>query len=319
MTRRLGHREQHREVPARRLAWADLDLGELRGLIERARLEDLCGRGLVVRPPAGGDITTAALLSALGGRAGRPGAARVMARTPVTVAGQGLVPEILRAFGEGATYQPAVPDGAAVPPGGALGRVEGPIGLLLSAERTLLNFLHHLTAVATETASWVEELSGSETRLLDTRKTTPGFRLLEKYAVACGGGWNHRLGLFDRVMFKDNHLALLGHGPDTSLEAAVAGIQENFPELLVEVEVDRLDQLDAVLAAGPDIVLFDNFTTADLREAVARTGSRAWTEASGGIRRERLAELKDLGLTFISAGAIVHQARWPDLGLDWEV
>ena len=318
MPRRPRDRSPGHEPPAGRLAWTDLDLADLRWLIERARQEDLCGRGLAVRPAAVGDVTTTALLATLGGRAAHPGSAQVMARTAVTVAGQPLAPHILNAFGEGCSYEVLVEDGTAVDAGTPLARVRGPVGVLLSAERTLLNFLHHLTAVATETAAWVAELGDSTTRLLDTRKTTPGFRLLEKYAVSCGGGWNHRIGLFDRVMFKDNHLALLGHATEGDLATAVAGIQDRFPELLVEVEVDCLAQLEAVLSAGPDIVLFDNFSTADLRTAVALTGDQAWTEASGGIRRERLAELRDLGLTFISAGAIVHQARWPDLGLDWE-
>lgn len=263
-------------------------------------------------------MTTAALLATLGGRAGHAGAARVVARTPVTVAGQGLGQGVLDAFGAGCTYDILVADGTSVPAGTTLARMSGPVGVLLSAERTCLNFLHHLSAVATETAAWVAELGDSATRLLDTRKNTPGYRLLEKYAVACGGGWNHRLGLYDRVMFKDNHLALLGHPEAGSLAEAVASIQERFPDLLVEIEVDRLDQLETALAAGPDIVMFDNFSTADLRRAVAITGDAAWTEASGGISRGRLAELRDLGLTFVSAGAMVHQARWPDLGLDWE-
>jgi nicotinate-nucleotide pyrophosphorylase (carboxylating) len=208
---------------------------------------------------------------------------------------------------------------------------------LLAAERVILNFIQHLSGVATHTRQLVDALGRGPTRLLDTRKTTPGFRMLEKYAVACGGGWNHRLGLFDRVMLKDNHLAQLGFAaprtsnvqPPTSnlqqpegarrttLAAAVAAARRAAPGLLVEVEVDALAQIPPVLGAGADVILLDNFTPAQIKRAVALIAGRARIEASGGITERNLARYGGLGLDFISTGAPVHHSAWADIGLDW--
>jgi nicotinate-nucleotide pyrophosphorylase (carboxylating) len=195
---------------------------------------------------------------------------------------------------------------------------------MLAAERIILNFLQRLGGVATQTRRYVDALGKSRTRLLDTRKTTPGYRMLEKYAVACGGGWNHRLGLFDRVMLKDNHLALLGLAETstslrspTRLAEAVAAARRNAPDLPVEVEVDMIQQIPPVLAAGADVILLDNFAPAQLKKALELIGGRAFTEASGGITLKTLPRLADLGLDFASTGALVHQSVWVDIGLDW--
>ncbi|EIP99696.1 nicotinate-nucleotide pyrophosphorylase [Opitutaceae bacterium TAV1] len=303
----------------RRLSWEELDPAFLRRLVAIARDEDLAGLGLAARPPRGriGDQSTASLAAAP-----RTGRADLVARQDLVTCGLPLLPLILAAYhGDGrrtrATARLRVSDGKVVKKHGVLATLEGDPRVLLAAERVILNFLQRLSGIATQTRRHVDALGRqARTRLLDTRKTTPGYRMLEKYAVACGGGWNHRLGLFDRVMLKDNHLALLGSGDD--LAAAVARAKKRAPELPVEVEVDRLDQIPPVLAAGADVILLDNFPPAQIRRAVALIGRRAFTEASGGITLRTLPRYAGLGLTFISTGALVHQSTWVDIGLDWK-
>jgi nicotinate-nucleotide pyrophosphorylase (carboxylating) len=313
----MSRTKQSRTPPAalcQRLAWADLDPDALRTLILLARAEDLGGWGLHARrrPPRAGDVTTAAVVGRSRGRA------ELRARRAMVVCGLPLVPLVLREYGSGrARFTPAVDDGASVAAGALLGTIAGPAADLLEAERVLLNFLQRLSGIATHTARYVRALGSSRTRLLDTRKTTPGYRMLEKYAVGCGGAWNHRLGLFDRVMIKDNHLAAAGATRGARLAAAVQAARASAKGLPVEVEVDALDQLPPVLEAGADIVLLDNFTRAQLRRAVALVGGRACTEASGGITLKTLPRLGGLGLDFISSGALVHQSTWIDIGLDW--
>ena len=154
--------------------------------------------------------------------------------------------------------------------------------------------------------------------MLDTRKTQPGYRALQKYAFACGGGYNHRMGLFDRVMLKDNHLAVAGATGGERLSDTVAIARAACEQLAIQVEVDRFDQITPVLEAGADIILLDNFSPEELREAVELIDHRACTEASGGVTHNTLHRLGDLGLDFISTGAPVHQSRWKDIGLDWQ-
>ncbi len=294
-----------------RLGWDDLDPGHLRRLVEMARDEDLHGLGLRARPVRTGDLSTASLART----APRAGAADLVAREPLVVCGLSLVPLILSVYGGRATAQLRARDGARLPAGAVLATLSGDSSTLLTAERVMLNFLQRLSGVATQTRRYVEALGNSRTRLLDTRKTTPGWRMLEKYAVACGGGWNYRLGLFDGVMLKDNHLALLGAAE--GLATAVAAARRAAPELPVEVEVDVLGQIPSALAAGADVILLDNFTPAQIRRAVALIAGRAFTEASGGITLKTLPRLAGLGLDFISTGALVHHSVWTDLGLDW--
>jgi len=294
-----------------RLTWADLDPEWLRALIERARAEDMGGAGLVDRVEGLIDVTTLLLPEKA------RGSAVLTARHRMVVAGLPLVPMILEVYGGAVSFTRQSKDGAVVESGTVLGRFEGTVRQLLEAERVILNFLQKLSGVATETAVYVKALGDSETRLLDTRKTTPGYRMLEKYAVACGGGWNHRLGLYDRVMLKDNHLAVSGLIGER-LEDLVRRAKVMNPAMLVEVEVDRMGQIEPVLDAGADIVLLDNFSLAALGEAVALIGDRAATEASGGITVESIPALRHLGLDFISTGATIHQSRWVDIGLDWE-
>jgi nicotinate-nucleotide pyrophosphorylase (carboxylating) len=294
-----------------RLAWNDLDLAYLRQLVEIARDEDLAGLGLRKKPRITGDRSTGSITTAP-----RQSSADLVARESLVACGLSLLPFIFKAYGGKARAQLHVKDGALVKRGDVLATLTGDPRVLLAAERIVLNFLQRLSGVATQTRRYADALGHSRTRLLDTRKTTPGYRMLEKYAVACGGGWNHRLGLFDRVMLKDNHLALLGS--NEGLAAAVARAKKSAPDLPVEVEVDRLDQIPPVLDAGADIILLDNFSPAQLRKAVDLIAGRAFTEASGGITLKTLPKLAGLGLDFASTGALVHQSIWVDIGLDWQ-
>jgi len=294
----------------KRLSWDDLDVAHLRRFVEMARDEDLAGLGLREKPRATGDRSTASLTTAP-----RQGSADLVAREPLTTCGLPLIPLILSAYGGNATAQLRVKDGRALAKGDIIATLNGDPRTLLAAERVILNFVQRLSGIATQTRRYADALGEGRTRLLDTRKTTPGWRMLEKYAVACGGGWNHRLGLFDRVMLKDNHLALLGSSDD--LAAAVTRAKKAAPDLPVEVEVDRMDQIPPVLAAGADVILLDNFTPAQIKRAVALIGGRAFTEASGGITLKTLPRFAGLGLDFVSTGALVHQSVWVDIGLDW--
>lgn len=277
-----------------------------------ARDEDLQGKGLRVKPDKVGDVTSA-VLNREGG-----GSALLHARQNLIVCGIPLVPAILQAYDAGLEFVPSVEDGAPVVTRESLGLIKGPVTKLLMAERVLLNFLQFLSGVATETGKYVDALGSSSTRVLDTRKTTPGYRMLQKYAVACGGGWNHRLGLFDRVMLKDNHLAADNSQTGEPLTHLVKRSREQNPTLLIEVEVDILEQVPAVLAAAPDKIMLDNFSIDALKQAVALIGDQTCTEATGGITLETLPEYGKLGLDFISTGALVHKAGWVDIGLDWE-
>jgi nicotinate-nucleotide pyrophosphorylase (carboxylating) len=301
---------RHANVLIKRLTWEDLDLAYLRRLVEIARDEDLAGLGLRQPPRRAGDRSTASIVTTP-----RQGSADLVAREPLVACGLPLLPLILKSYGGKVRARLQAADGAVLKKGDVLATLTGDPRVLLAAERIVLNFLQRLSGIATETRLYVKALGRSRTRLLDTRKTTPGYRMLEKYAVACGGGWNHRLGLFDRVMLKDNHLALLGS--KEGLAAAVARAKKSAPDLPVEVEVDRLDQIPPVLEAGADIILLDNFTPTQLRKAVALIGGRAFTEASGGITLQTLPKLANLGLDFASTGALVHQSSWVDVGLDW--
>ncbi|MFO8027358.1 MAG: carboxylating nicotinate-nucleotide diphosphorylase [Opitutales bacterium] len=294
-----------------RLSWDDLDPDYLRQLIGLAKIEDLAGAGLAHRPSRLGDVTTALMPE------GARGHARLVAREPMVVCGLGLVGLTLAAYGEDCGFEAACRDGDSLQPGEVLGTLQGDAATMLQAERVLLNFLQHLSGIATETRAYVEALGSSPTALLDTRKTLPGYRVLQKYAFACGGGVNHRIGLFDRVMLKDNHLEVAGATGGERLVEAVALARTTCEELPVEVEVDRMDQIGPVLEAGADIILLDNFSTGELKAAVAQIDGRACTEASGGIQLDALSALARLGLDFISTGAPVHQSKWKDIGLDW--
>ena len=293
------------------LTWADLDSDYLRQLVGLAKIEDLAGAGLAARPERLGDVTTALMPE------GATGSAQLTAREPMVVCGLGLVQLALNAYGEGCTFEPSIQDGGSLAAGDVIGKISGPSGPLLQAERIILNFLQHLTGIATETRAYLTPLGQSDTVLLDTRKTLPGYRVLQKYAFACGGGYNHRIGLFDRVMLKDNHLAVAGATGGDRLTDTVSLARGACEGLAIEVEVDTLEQIPPVLEAGADIILLDNFSEDALKAAIELIGERACTEASGGIQIDTLAALGILGLDFISTGAPIHHSTWKDIGLDW--
>ena len=210
-------------------------------------------------------------------------------------------------------------DGAPLIPGTEVARIEGPTRGLLTAERTALNFVQRLSGIATITAAFVARLRGLPARLVDTRKTTPGLRVLEKYAVRVGGGHNHRFNLADGVLMKDNHLAALrSRGLD--LAEAIRTIKRRIPHTMrAEVEVTSLDQIDAALAGGADVILLDNMSTADMRSAVKRIAGRALTECSGNVTLETVRERAETGVDLISSGALTHSARAVDLSLEIDV
>ena len=211
---------------------------------------------------------------------------------------------------------PQVKDGDTCLRGARLATVRGPARAILTGERTALNFLQRLSGVATVTRRYVEALGQSETKLLDTRKTTPGYRLLEKYAVRMGGGCNHRMGLYDRIMIKDNHRELAKIYGDNSIEESIRLARKAYPALLIEVEADSLDDVRHAVIGKADIILLDNMTNKEMSEAIKMIGGTAKTEASGGITIERLPSLGRLGLDFISVGALTHSAPSIDIALD---
>ncbi len=213
-----------------------------------------------------------------------------------------------------------VEDGQRFRKGDVLATAEGPARGVLQAERVALNFVQRLSAIATVTARYVAETSGTRARIVDTRKTTPGLRLVERYAVRCGGGHNHRFSLSDAVMAKDNHLAVVGATGGAGLTEALRRMRDTLPHTThIEVEVDRLDQVEAVLAAGVDTIMFDNFSTADMRTGVIQVAGRALIEASGGITLARIREIAETGVDIISVGALTHSVSALDLGLDLRV
>jgi nicotinate-nucleotide pyrophosphorylase (carboxylating) len=209
-------------------------------------------------------------------------------------------------------------DGQRVDPGDVLANVEAPTSGLLTAERTALNFLCHLSGVATATATWVDAISGTDAKVRDTRKTTPGLRSLEKYAVRCGGGQNHRMSLSDAALVKDNHIVAAG-----GVAQAFALVRQTAPDMVVEIEVDTLEQLNVALDAGADLVLLDNMAPATMRQAVdivkrhtVTTGRPVLLEASGGLTLANAKDVAATGVDFISVGALTHSSPILDIGLD---
>jgi len=210
-------------------------------------------------------------------------------------------------------------DGARFAAGDLIATVDGPARGVLQGERIALNFAQRMSAIATMTAEYVTQVSGTKARIVDTRKTTPGLRLLERYAVRCGGGYNHRFSLSDAVMAKDNHLAILTAGGAKDLTTALKEARARMPHTThFEVEVDRPDQIEPVLAAGVDTIMLDNFTTEQMRAGVEHVRGRALVEASGGITLSRIREIAETGVDIISVGALTHSVRALDLGLDIE-
>jgi nicotinate-nucleotide pyrophosphorylase (carboxylating) len=321
----------------RQIEWDEAIEDDCRQLVRLAVREDL---------DRWHDWTTVALVAE-----GASGRANVVARRQGVIAGLAAAPVVLDEYDPRLVWRSLANDGDSVEPGRVVAEMSGPARSMLVVERPLLNFLGHLAGIATLTRAYVDGVAGTSARVYDTRKTTPGWRRLEKYAVRCGGGTNHRLGLYDGVLIKDNHLAMcaipssgaatesaIGDVQKETAQGAAAGmtpaqavarmreflrdVEPSDPRagLLIEVEVDTLEQLELVLPAGPDLVLLDNMTPAQLREAVARRNAvnrQVHLEASGGIDLSTIGEIARTGVERISVGRITHSAKWFDVGLDW--
>lgn len=272
-------------------------------LVESALEEDL-GRG---------DVTSDSLIPPEA--AGR---AILRSRAQGVIAGLDVAETVFRVVDAQLRFTAVTSDGTVVAPGQEIGVVCGAARSLLRGERVALNFLQRLSGIATLTKRYVEAVRGTHARVVDTRKTTPGLRSLEKYAVRAGGGFNHRRDLSDAMLIKDNHLVVI-NAIGVSLAQAVKQAREVMPHTIkVEIEVDHLEQIPQALSAGTDIILLDNMSTDDLRRAVALIGSRAITEASGGVTLAAISEIAATGVDVISVGALTHSAPALDIGLDFE-
>ncbi|MBN1853631.1 MAG: carboxylating nicotinate-nucleotide diphosphorylase [Pirellulales bacterium] len=302
-------------------AWDAPMEANCRQIVQLALFEDLSGQQ---------DWTTVALVPK-DARA----SARIVAREPGIVSGLRTAPIIFEVMDAPLEWVPAVKDGDWVESGSILAKMDGSARAILTSERLLLNFLGRLSGIATRTAAFVRAVQGTSAKIYDTRKTTPGWRLLEKYAVRCGGGKNHRSGLYDAILIKDNHLAFLrddsvtpidfSMSPVLAIQSAhrfLAALASNSikSEWMFEIEVDTLSQFEAVLPERPDIILLDNMNDASLRKAVALRDQRApdtQLEASGGVTLETVGRIASAGVDRISVGAITHSAANMDLSLEW--
>jgi nicotinate-nucleotide pyrophosphorylase (carboxylating) len=266
--------------------------------VRRALEEDL--------GPAG-DVTTKATVDP-----GTVATARLVSRQHGVVAGLQVAATAFDVVGEGrVAVEFRARDGERVAPGQVLATVHGPMSDILTAERTALNFLGHLSGVASLTRRWVDAVEGTGAQIRDTRKTMPGLRALQKYAVVCGGGVNHRMSLSDAALVKDNHVVAAG-----GVVAAFERVRAAWPGLPIEIEVDTVAQAREVIDAGADLVLLDNMGPADLREAVAYAAGRAKLEASGGLSLETAREVAQTGVDYLAVGALTHSAPVLDIGLD---
>ena len=294
------------------ITWDDVVEDDCRQLVRLAVREDLDRTN---------DWTTLALVPS-----DRTGRAAMVARQAGVLCGLKAVEVVLDEMESGLKLETTVADGDTIEAGTEIAGLEGSVRSLLICERTVLNFLGRLSGVATLTRQYVDAVAGTGVRVYDTRKTTPGWRRLEKYAVGCGGGYNHRTGLFDAVLVKDNHLAAQAtHSPAEALERVREFLQKTAPGgrlegMIIEVEVDTPEQLESVLAVKPDIVLLDNMTPEQLHKAVSlrdRLGPEVELEASGSVRLETIRQIAETGVERISVGALTHSARSLDVGLDW--
>jgi nicotinate-nucleotide pyrophosphorylase (carboxylating) len=266
-------------------------------IIDRALEEDL----------GSGDITTSAIIDPSIG-----GTARIVAKEKIVLAGIGFFSMVFSRLDPEIVVISTYHDGDVIAQGYDIGTVEGSLRGILSAERTALNFLQHLSGIATLTRQYVERTDPSRVRVIDTRKTTPGLRIFEKYAVRKGGGFNHRFGLFDGILIKDNHIAAAG-----SISEALARIKAEVPHTLsIEVEVENIEGVEEAIGAGADAILLDNMSPDGIREAVAVARGRVLLEASGGINLETIEEIAQTGVDLISVGRLTHSARSVDISLE---
>lgn len=277
---------------------------QIRHAVELALAEDI----------GAGDVTTLATVPEQ-----TRATANMIAREPLVLCGIDLAQASFQNLSPQVAIELLASDGQHLAAGQSLLRARGPARALLSAERVALNFAQRLSGIATLTAEFVSRVSATSAQILDTRKTMPGWRVLEKYAVACGGGRNHRFGLFDMVLVKDNHLAALSGEKPNPIAAAVQRARAAYPRLQVEIEADTLEQVALALEARADIILLDNMKLEQLREAVRLCQGRVKTEASGGVSLSTVQGIAETGVDYISVGALTHSARAVDIALDFEL
>jgi len=272
--------------------------------IREAIAEDLGPKGL--------DVTTFPLV-----QKNKQLTAHLIARTDCVLAGGPVAKAVFEEVDRKLEVSVQVEDGVALSAGDVVLLITGAARGILVAERTALNFIQRMTGIATLTHQYVNEANNPEVAILDTRKTTPTLRAFEKYSVLCGGGTNHRMGLYDRAMLKDNHLAYWAENHDSGICGAVQAVRDKFPDRLVELEVDTIDQLREALPSKPDWVLLDNMTPLELRECVKLCNGVSKTEASGGVTLRTIREIAKSGVNAISVGALTHSAPSSDLALDF--
>ncbi len=285
------------------LARVELSIEEIRAAVKAALAEDI-GKG---------DVTTLATVSEKA-----TNRAVMRARESFVVAGIAFAETAFRELSTEIQVERLVHDSIRLNEGDCLLNISGNARAMLSAERVALNFVQRLSGVATLTSQFVDAVKDTHAQILDTRKTTPGWRRFEKYAVTCGGGSNHRFGLFDQALVKDNHLAALKNESPNAIAAAVQRVREQFPKIKIEVEADTLEQVEQAVDAGVDLVLLDNMNLVQLRLAVQKCKGHAQTEASGGVNLASVRTIAETGVDFISVGALTHSARAVDIGLDFE-
>ncbi len=305
--------EQSLRSHSAKLEFEETERAAARTLIDLALAEDLADVG---------DLTCGALIGE-----GERGEVQVVSRQSGLLAGVPVAEMVLGKLDPSLRWTTQLPDGSLLQLGSVVAEVRGPWRSLLTGERTVLNFLTHLSGIATLTRAFVDAVAGTQAKILDTRKTLPGYRVLEKYAVRAGGGCNHRMGLFDGILIKDNHLAALTAArtdagiADATIADAIRQARNSVPnDIPVEVEVDSLEQLTDALAGSPDIVLLDNMDTVTLRKAVElrnATSLGIQLEASGGVSLDTVAEIAATGVERISIGALTHSAAALDLAFDW--
>ena len=248
---------------------------------------------------------------------GRPAKAYLVARQTGVLAGATVAAEVFRQVDSALEIEEGMTDGCPMEHGDVVLTITGSARSILVAERTALNFIQRMSGIATLTRQYVDEANNPDVKLLDTRKTTPTLRVFEKYSVLCGGGTNHRMGLYDMAMLKDNHLAYWAENHDSGICGAVQAVRDRFPDRKVEVEVDTVEQLQEVLPAKPEWVLLDNMPPLVLRECVKLCDGVCRTEASGGVTLDSIREIAKTGVDAISVGALTHSAPSADLALDW--
>ena len=296
-----------------RISWDDLDKNLIEKQLKICVEEDL---GLNSKDGAKwqSDITTRCC------EITNNGSAYLTAREPMILCGTLIIPFIIKAFGtQQVTYTIKYNDGDDLQRDDIIGILAGPINEILAIERSVLNYLQRLSGISTSVLKFKKKIDKHGVGLLDTRKTTPGLRLLEKYASACGGSFNHRIGLFDRILIKDNHLAAAQATHGTELENFLRSVvRKNNSNCIIEVEIDEIEQLEAAISSGVDAVLLDNFSPTLIKQAMMKNKNRVVIEASGGITESSILDYAKAQPHFISTGAPIHSSRWVDVGLDWK-